>query len=84
MWAVPIFLMVTGVLILEPRKKLPLKKFIKKYIARIFLAIIIFVAIYQVLDIILDKQSFNLNQILLYFEKLWRGKPIVQCGIYIC
>lgn len=74
MWAVPIFLMVTGVLNLEPTKKIPLKKLIKKYIFRIFLAITIFVAIYQVVDIILYKQNFNLNQILLYFKNFYMGK----------
>lgn len=74
MWAVPIFLMVTGVLNLNPQKDLPLKKLIKKYIARIFIAIAIFIAIYQVIDIFINHQSLGFNQILLYFENLYRGK----------
>lgn len=74
MWAVPIFLMVTGTLILNENKKLTLNKLIKKYIKRILISIVIFVAIYQIVDIILDKKQINFNQLLIYFKNLYTGK----------
>ena len=75
MWAVPIFLMVTGVLNLDPDKTLTISKLVKKYIYRIFLSIVIFVAIYQIVDILIENKNFNLVQeILLYLENLYRGR----------
>lgn len=74
MWAVPIFLMVTGALLLDENKKLTLNKLIKKYIKRILLSIVIFVAIYQIVDIILDEKQINFNQLLIYLENLYTGK----------
>ncbi|MDU5560165.1 acyltransferase [Anaerococcus vaginalis] len=73
MWAVPIFLMVTGVLNLDENKNLTLKKLIKKYIGRILLSIVIFVAIYQIADIIIDKRSLHLNEFLTYLKNLYTG-----------
>ena len=42
MWAVPIFLMVTGVLHLDRRKPLSLKKLYRKYIFRVIAALTFF------------------------------------------
>ena len=40
MWAVPVFLMVTGALQLDPGKELPLKKLFGRYLLRILIALI--------------------------------------------
>lgn len=74
MWAVPVFLMVTGSLLLDENRKLTLNKLLKKYVVRILLSIVIFVAIYQIVDILLDNKKINLKQLLIYIENLYRGK----------
>ena len=66
MWAVPVFLMVTGSLLLDENRKLTLNKLLKKYVVRILLSIVIFVAIYQIVDILLDNKKINLKQLLIY------------------
>ena len=49
MWAVPCFLMITGALLLDPARKLPLKKLFGKYLRRIVLALVCFTLIFQIL-----------------------------------
>ena len=49
MWAVPVFLMVTGALQLNPQKMLSASKLIK-YIKRVALALVVFTLIFQILD----------------------------------
>lgn len=73
MWAVPVFIMVTGILNLEPSKVLTLKKLFKKNILRIFVAMAVFIAIYQIVDIILGKQPVNFDQLLIYIKDLYTG-----------
>ena len=49
MWAVPCFLMITGALLLDPARELPLKKLFGKYLRRIVLALVCFTLIFQIL-----------------------------------
>ena len=49
MWAVPVFLMVTGALQLNPRKSLSVSKLIG-YIKRVALALVVFTLIFHLLD----------------------------------
>ena len=46
MWAVPCFLMVSGALLLDPAKEITWGKIFKKYIRRVFVALVIFTAIF--------------------------------------
>ncbi|MDD6154697.1 MAG: acyltransferase family protein [Eubacteriales bacterium] len=50
MWCVPVFLMITGALMLDPARELPIKKIYKKYILRMVLALAVFTLIYQLYD----------------------------------
>ena len=47
-WAVPVFVMISGALFLDPKRELPLKKLFGKYILRILLALIFWSAFYAV------------------------------------
>ena len=52
MWAVPLFLMITGALLLDTDRKVTFEKLFKKYIKRIAVALISFTLIFQILDYI--------------------------------
>ena len=49
MWAVPCFLMVTGALLLDPARQIPLKKLFGKYIRRVFIALVVFTFIFTLI-----------------------------------
>ena len=54
MWCVPCFVMVTGALLLEPEKDVPLKKLFSKYIMRMALALVIFTFIFAVFEAVVN------------------------------
>ena len=49
MWAVPSFLMVTGALLLDRERVIPLSKLFGKYFARMFTALVVFTAIFTLI-----------------------------------
>lgn len=49
MWAMPTFLMITGALLMDPARELPLKKLFGKYLRRVVLALVCFTLICQIL-----------------------------------
>jgi surface polysaccharide O-acyltransferase-like enzyme len=49
-WSVPVFVMITGVLFLDPSKNITIGKIIKRYFIRIIIAIIIFNYSFQFLQ----------------------------------
>ena len=49
MWAVPCFLMVTGALLLDRDRVIPLSKLFGKYIKRMLIALVVFTAIFTVI-----------------------------------
>lgn len=53
MWCVPIFLMITGVLLLDPCKKLPKEKLIK-YLKRMVIPLVLFSILFTVLDVVFE------------------------------
>ena len=54
MWAVPCFVMVTGALLLDPDKEIPLKKLYGRYILRIAVVLVVFTFIFTLCDAIYD------------------------------
>ena len=54
MWAVPLFLMISGALLLEPTKEVTLKKLYMKYVKRLFVALIVFTLLFQILDYVIE------------------------------
>lgn len=51
MWAVPCFVMVTGALLLDPARKLSLRKLFCRYILRAALALVIFTLLFGAVDL---------------------------------
>lgn len=49
MWAVPCFLMVTGALLLDPARRIPLSKLFGKYIRRVFTALVFFTFVFTLI-----------------------------------
>ena len=70
MWAVPCFLMVTGVLLLDKNKQISIKKIFSKYILRMILVLILFTTIFYIIDKLCDQKSFEVNDILVVSKKL--------------
>jgi surface polysaccharide O-acyltransferase-like enzyme len=74
-WNVPIFLMISGVLFLNPAKKIPLKKLFSKYILRIFLALILFGFVYAFMELFYESHfQFEFLQIVQAFLNVLQGK----------
>lgn len=52
-WAVPCFFMVTGALLLDPKRNVDYPKILKKYIPRMLIALFVFSFIFKFIDILL-------------------------------
>lgn len=75
MWAVPVFLMITGALQLDSDRKLTKGKLFKKYIRRVALALVVFTLIFTILDWAFDAgYDENLPVILVWLKKLFLGQ----------
>ena len=74
MWAVPVFLMVTGTLQLDSMKELSLGKLYSKYILRIVIALVAFCIIFRIFDIIMDGEPFTFGSVMVAFRELITGK----------
>ena len=64
MWAVPVFLMVTGALQLNAAKPLTLRKLYGRYIRRVFLALVVFSFVFRAFDMVMDGEAFSLYGLL--------------------
>lgn len=75
MVAVPLFVMITGALLLDPNKEITIEKILKKYVLRILIALIIFSAIYKIFDIVMSQgtERFGLATLKEYFTDLISG-----------
>lgn len=76
MWAVPCFVMVSGVLLLDTNKTISIKKIFSKYILRIVLILLIFTFAFYIIDLIMTKQinDFSIESIGIWFKKFISGK----------
>lgn len=59
MFAVPCFVMVTGVLLLRPEKEITIGQVFRKYIKRIVTALLVFSLLFALYDFILSKEAFS-------------------------
>lgn len=59
LWAVPIFLMVTGALLLNPNHSVTYHKIFKSYIARIAYAILLFGYVFLLIDMLLGDKPWS-------------------------
>ncbi|MDR0963664.1 MAG: acyltransferase family protein [Clostridium sp.] len=90
-WNIPIFLMISGVLFLNPAKKIPLKKLFTRYISRILLALFLFGFGYAFLELFYESHfQFEFIQLAQALGNVIQGKVWVHLwylylifGIYL-
>lgn len=70
MWAVPAFVMVTGVLQLDPGRTLTLRKLYGRYVLRILIALAACCILFRIFDMIMDGEPFSAGGILQAFTEL--------------
>ncbi len=68
MWCVPGFIMVTGILLLNPERKVTLKKAVKKYAWRILKALLIFQIVYKLIDTVIANENITVGTFASIFE----------------
>ncbi|MCR5249600.1 MAG: acyltransferase family protein [Lachnospiraceae bacterium] len=57
MWAVPVFVMVSGALLLDPEREIGIPKIFGRYVLRVFLALLLFVLLYRTFDGLMDPEK---------------------------
>lgn len=89
-WAVPVFFMITGLLLLNPSKDITIKQSIKHYSYRILLTLIVFGVPFAVLKIIIENHSFDSFYVILSFKAILENNSLSHlwylytlCGIYL-
>ncbi len=73
MWAVPCFIMVTGALLLDPKKEITYPKLFQKYLFRIAVALVLFCMIFRVFDIFMDGEAITAAAFLNGFYEIFTG-----------
>ena len=73
MWAVPLFVMVTGALLLDPAKSISIKTVYSRYIARILGALLLFGIIFRFVDMWMNAEGFSVQVILNGLLKIYTG-----------
>ncbi|MDD7416851.1 MAG: acyltransferase family protein [Treponemataceae bacterium] len=72
-FAVPIFLMISGALFLNPSKDISTNKILTKYVKRIFLDILIFGSIFALMEIVFTNKHFSPIDILTALKNALTG-----------
>lgn len=62
-WAVPVFLMITGALMLKADKEITLRMCIVKYVKRVILALFCFGIPFALMELFIEKRSLNLQML---------------------
>ena len=73
-FAVPIFLMISGALLLNPEKEITVEKVLKKYVLRYFWILLIFGWGYAYAELLFDSKRFYLKDVLMSFVNMLQGK----------
>lgn len=63
---VPIFLMISGALLLDPEKEINIRKILTHYLRRILLALLLFGTLFSVMELVMTEGIF-------YFSMIWKG-----------
>lgn len=74
MWAVPCFVMVTGALLLNPARRITLRKIFNSYIVRVLGALLLFGLVFRVFDIVMNGEELGIASVLLGFVKVFTGQ----------
>lgn len=62
-WAVPVFFMITGYLLLNPEREISYKTCVTKYVRRILIALFLFGMPFSILKQIMEAKEFRISQI---------------------
>lgn len=73
-WAVPCFVMITGVLLLNPNRVITIKKLYKKYILRMVVVLLLFGVGYAWMEEVFNERTINVSQIFKAFLYVLEGK----------
>lgn len=73
-FAVPLFIMISGALFLDPQKELTINKLITKYALRIFLVIITIGSLFALMEIVFENRSFAPTDVLTAIGNALQGK----------
>lgn len=91
MWAVPIFLMVSGALLLDPAREITIAKILRKYLKRVLVALVICSVLFRIIDIVMDGEPFTFFNLMGALEDLFMGDGwshlwylYLLVGIYLC
>lgn len=71
---VPIFVMITGYLLLNPQKEIPLKNIVKKYVFKMVVVLFSFGTFYSWIELIFDSHKVSILQIPKAFYNVLIGK----------
>lgn len=89
-FGVPVFLMISGALILDPAHEMPLKKLFLKKIGKVVLALVIFGTFFSLLEIVAIAGNFRAAYIINAFENMLTGNSwdhlwylYVLIGLYL-
>ena len=74
MFAVPCFVTVSGVLLLNPEKELTVRYIVKKYVFRVGLALLVFSLLYYLYDHVIQGMPFSGKDIGAYLLQLYQNK----------
>ena len=74
MFAVPCFVMVSGVLLLNPEKELTVRYIVTKYVLRVGLALLFFSLFYYVYDHVIQGMPFSGKDIWAYLLQVYQNK----------
>ncbi|MBR2067106.1 MAG: acyltransferase family protein [Solobacterium sp.] len=70
LWAVPVFVMVTGALLLDKDKEISIEKIWKKYILRIVILLVVFTLLYIAFDIYVLGKKLEVFFVIYYLQTL--------------
>lgn len=82
-WSVPIFMMITGALLLNPDKKITWGSCIKKYVKRILLTLLVFGIPFSILEIVFNTKNISVVYFFDAMLNVLNGKVGIIYGIYM-
>ena len=73
MWAVPLFLMVSGALLLPGEKAITIRTSLTRYALRILIALVAFVFLFRLFDMVMNGEAFSVQVLTDALYKLFTG-----------
>lgn len=71
-WCVPVFLMISGYLLLNPQKEMPISKIVR-YIVRIAVVLAVFGTGFSMIELVFDEKTFNISMVIQAFLNMLQG-----------